>query len=93
MRKIKQADILFSQLLLEKRDTVVKATNQIVEALKGKTPSTQLLGLAATLICMLQKYELDHIDVLGLADSMVFGGMFNNMHPEFKSISKKFEEI
>ena len=45
-----------------------------------------MLGLAAALICMLHQYGLNHIDVLGIADNMVYSGENNNMKPDFKAI-------
>lgn len=42
-----------------------------------------MLGIAATLICMLHKYDLNHVDVLGQADTFVYA---SGMRPEFKAI-------
>lgn len=58
----------------------------IMDAIQGEKVCNQMLGLAAALICMLHQYGLSHVDVLGIADNMVYSGFNNNILPEFKVI-------
>jgi hypothetical protein len=57
-----------------------------MDALQSDKVCNQALGLAAALICMLDQYELSHVDVLGIAHNMVYSGDNGNMKPDFKAI-------
>lgn len=84
--KNRTADILYGQMLQTTPKQVSLAALNIMDRIQGDDVSNQILGLAATLICMLHQYDLNHVDVLGIADNMVYSGLNNNMRPEFKAI-------
>lgn len=50
------------------------------------TPATKILTLASILVCWMQRYNLNHVNVLGLADCLVHNGDFNNISKEFNDI-------
>ena len=58
-----------------------------MDAIQSDNTEDQLLAIGAVLVCLLNHYELDHVDVLGIAHNMVFAGENNNMVPEFKVIT------
>lgn len=91
--KIKPADILFQQMLMNDTASVAPLSYGMALWMNRATEdvSKQILGLAATLICMLQKYDLNHIDVLSTAENIVFSGSYNNMQPAFQQIMNKFK--
>ena len=62
------------------------AALRVMDALQSDKVCNQALGLAAALICMLDQYELSHVDVLGIAHNMVYSGDNGNMKPDFKAI-------
>ena len=61
--KTKPADILFQQMLMNDTASVAPLSYGMALWMNRATEdvSKQILGLAATLICMLQKYDLNHI--------------------------------
>lgn len=82
----KTADLIYSQMLQTTPYQVAQAALHIMDAIQGDKVCNQMLGLGAALICMLHQYGLSHIDVLGIADNMVYSGDNNNMRPDFKAI-------
>lgn len=91
--KTKSADILFHQMLMNDTASVAPLSYGISHVLTKveEDVSKQILGLAVTLICMLQKYDLNHIDVLSTAENIVFSDRYNNMQPAFQQIMNKFK--
>lgn len=91
--KTKPADILFQQMLMKDTASVAPLSYGMALWMNRATEdvSKQILGLAATLICMLQKYDLNHIDVLSTAENIVFSDSHNNMQPAFKTIMNTFK--
>lgn len=91
--KTKPADILFQQMLMNDTASVAPLSYGMALWMNRATEdvSKQILGLAATLICMLQKYDLNHIDVLSTAENIVFSDSYNNMQPAFQQIMDKFK--
>lgn len=91
--KNKPADIIYPQMLLKTTETVAPLSYGIAHLITKveEDVSKQVLSLAATLICMLQKYDLSHIDVLNIAESIVFSDRHNNMQPAFTTIMSKFK--
>lgn len=85
--KNKTAGIIYNQMLQTTSQQVSRTALSIMDAIQGEKVCNQMLGLAATLICMLHQYGLNHVDVLGIADNMVYSGMNNNMKPDFKVIT------
>lgn len=95
--KEKPTDIIFSEMLEHNVVSIAPLAYGNVLWLKGTgaSVSTQILSLAAALICMLRKYGLSHIDVLSSAENIVDSDKNNNMHPAFKQIMNSitnFEE-
>lgn len=86
MYKNKTADVIYSQMLQTTPYQVAQAALHIMDSIQGDKVCNQMLGLGAALICMLNQYELNHVDVLGIADNMVYSGDNNNMRPDFKAI-------
>lgn len=84
--KNKTADILYAQMLNTTAKDVSLTALRIMDRVQDCPVADQLLGLASILICMLNQYDLNHVDVLGIADNMVYSGENNNMKPEFKAI-------
>lgn len=84
--KSKTADIIYGQMLQTTPQQVSNAALLIMNAIQGDKVCNQMLGIAAALICMLHQYELNHIDVLGIADNMVYSDFNNNMKSDFKAI-------
>lgn len=84
--KNKTADLLYNQMLTTSAEEVSQSALRIMDAVQQDKTCNQILGLAASLICMLHQYDLNHVDALGIADNMVYSGDNNNMKPEFKAI-------
>lgn len=82
----KTASLIYSLMLRTVPKKVSLAALKAIDAVQTERVEDQILGLAAVLICFLNQYELSHIDVLGIADNMVFSGNNNNMKPDFKVI-------
>ena len=91
--KDKPADIIYSKMITKNITSVAPLSYGAALWLTNATEdvSDQVLGLAATLLCMLQKYELNHIDVLSTAENIVFSDKNNNMQPAFKTIMNTFK--
>lgn len=64
----------------------------MMDVLQTDKVCNQVLGLAASLICMLDQYELSHIDVLGIAHNMVYSGDNGNIKPDFKVIKSYMKQ-
>lgn len=90
--KSKTAELLYNLMLRTNPKKVAQSALGAVDGVQADRVEDQLLGLAALLICMLHHYDLSHIDVLGIADNMVYSGDNNNMRPEFKAITRYFKE-
>lgn len=91
--KTKIGDVLYQQMLLKDTADVAPLSYGTVLWMNRATEdvSKQILGLAATLICMLQKYDMNHIDVLSAAENIVFSDSYNNMQPAFQQIMNTFK--
>lgn len=84
----KTAEIMYYKMYQTTANSVAKTSLSIMDRIQGEDVSNQVLGLAATLICMLHQYDLNHVDVLGIADNMVYSGSNSNMIPDFKAITR-----
>ena len=80
------ADIIYNQMLQTTPKQVSNAALRIMDTIQSDKVCNQVLGLAAALICMLDQYDLNHVDVLGIAHNMVYSGENNNTLPDFKAI-------
>ena len=84
--KSKTAELLYNLMLRTNPKRVALSALKAIDGVQAEKVEDQLLGLAAVLVCMLNHYGLSHVDVLGIADNMVYSGENNNMKPEFKAI-------
>ena len=84
--KNKTAQLVYDLMLRTNPSRVAQSALKVVDSVQADRVENQLLGLAAVLICMFNQYDLSHVDVLGIADNMVYSGENNNMKPEFKAI-------
>ena len=84
--KNRTAEIIYDLMLRTTPNRVAQSALKVVDSVQAERVEDQLLGLAAVLICMLNQYDLSHVDILGIADNMVYSGENNNMKPEFKAI-------
>lgn len=84
--KNKTADIIYNQMQQTTAKSVAKTTLMVMDAIQGEKVCNQALGIGAALICMLHQYGLNHVDVLGIADNMVYSDINNNILPDFKVI-------
>ena len=82
------SEIIYNQMLMTTANNVSKSALRIMDSIQQDKVCNQVLGLAAALICMMHNYKLNHVDVLGIADNMVYSGENNNMRPDFKAIIK-----
>lgn len=85
--KNKTASLLYDLMLRTSYKNVALSALKAMDAIQGDRTENQLLGIAALLICLLNQYDLSHVDVLGIADNMVFSGDNSNMKPDFKVIT------
>ena len=90
----KPADTIYSKMLDQTPATVAPLAYGITLWLDRTNAdvSTQITSLAATLICMLQKYDLSHIDVLSIADNIVHSDRYNNIQPVFRTVMESITE-
>lgn len=80
------ADLIHSLMLTTDSKAVSQASLKVMKVLINDGVELQILGIAAALLTILDRYGLNYIDVLGMADSIVFSGENNNMLPAFKEI-------
>lgn len=87
-------DVIYSEMLDHSTASIAPLSYGMALWMQrtGAEVSNQILGLAATLICMLQKYDLNHIDVLSTAENIVFSDKNNNMQPAFKTVMNTFTD-
>lgn len=90
--KNRTAEIVYNQMLQTTPKEVSQAALRVMDTLQTDKVANQVLGLASALICMLEQYELNHVDVLGIADNMVYSGLNNNIKPDFAVIKKYMKQ-
>lgn len=84
--KNRTASVIHDLILKTTTKKVANTALTVMDSIQAERVENQILGIAAILICLLDQYGLSHVDVLGIADNMVFSGSNNNMLPEFKVI-------
>lgn len=82
------ADLIYSLMTMTSAKQVGYTSVRIMDAIQGEDVQNQILGLAATLVILLNHYDLSHTDALGIADNIVYSDENNNMNLEFKAIKK-----
>lgn len=65
------------------------ATFNVINSNKRQQIAQQILGTAAALICLLDKYNLETSQILSEAHRLVFSGDSGNMHRLFKKLIYK----
>lgn len=88
--KTKRADLIFKQMMMTDAKVISDVTQNIMNAVEDEDVHNQILGVASTLLCLLDEYSLDHTDVLAEANNIIFSGEYNNMLPEFKNVITQF---
>lgn len=85
--KNKTADLIHS-LMIQSTDSkpVSQTSLKVMKTIQNDSVENQILGVTSLLLVLLDRYGLNHIDVLGMADAVVYSGDYNNMLPEFKNI-------
>lgn len=86
--KNKTADLIYTLMVSTSAQKVSSVAKRIIDSIQDDKVENQVLGLAACLIIMLHQYDLNHVDVLGIADNIVYSGLNNNMLPDFKAIKR-----
>lgn len=86
--KTKRADVIYNQMIMTEAAEIAPVSLKVMNLIQGEKVSNQILGLTATLLCLLDQYGLSHIDALAEANNIVFSGEDGNMLPDFKSIGK-----
>lgn len=92
MIRNRTTELIYNQMLQTTSKKVALTALKLADAVQGDEVCNQILGLASILICMLHYYKLNHVDVLGIADNMVYSGENNNMKPEFKVITNYMKD-
>ena len=86
MYKNRTAEILYNLMVQAKQGEVAKSALVIIDKIQGFKVRNQLLGLAAALICLMDEYNLNSSDVLGIAHNIVYSAANSNMIKDFKVI-------
>ena len=84
--KSRTAELIYDLMLRTTPYRVAQSALKAVDSVQADKVEDQILGLSAVLICLLNQYDLSHVDALGIADNMVYSGENNNMKPEFRAI-------
>ena len=84
----KTADLIHSLMMNSDSKAISQTSLKVMKALQNESVENQILGLSSLFLTFLDRYGLNHIDVLGMADSIVFSGENNNMLPEFKTMAR-----
>lgn len=86
--KIKSADIIYQGMITATPSKVAEVSSTIMNSIQNEEVQNQVLGLASSLICLLDQYGLSYIDALAEANNIVYSDEGNNMLPMFKSITE-----
>jgi DNA polymerase III psi subunit len=92
----RQGDYIYYNMLMSNPDTISTIVTRILTDMNKEKIYNQILALTSALICMLDKYGLDHVDVLSITDAIVNSGENNNTSEQFQHIKdnviKKYME-
>ena len=69
-------------------DKVARSALSAINAIQTHKTENQLLGLAAAMVVLLNHYEMEATDTLGIAHNFVFSGENGNMKPSFKALNQ-----
>lgn len=96
MGRVKELqDAIYQEITLAEPLDIFLGVFNAINANKRLSISTQILSLAAALICLLDKWNLDSSQVMSEAHRLVFSGNYGNMHSLFTGLiyNKNKEEI
>lgn len=85
-------EIIYQQMKQTTSFQTASAAKKILNSIQSCEVSNQVLGLAAVLICMMHQYNLDHSEVMQIADNIVYSGNDSNMLPDFKVLQKYMKD-
>lgn len=88
--KIKRADVIYNSMMMADSLVVSDVSLKVMKSVQGEDVHNQILGLASTLLCLVDQYGLEITDILSEANNLVFSGSNNNMLPEFNSVITQF---
>ena len=87
MGKVKELqDAIYQEITLSEPLDSFLATFNVINANQRQPVSQQILGTAAALICLLDKWNLEVSQIMSEAHRLVFSGNYGNMHSIFKSL-------
>lgn len=84
--KNRTSELLYNQMLMADEHQVSQTALSIMNLIQGLKVSNQLLGLASIFIVLLNLYEMDASDVLGIAHNFVEMGSDDRADKNFKAI-------
>lgn len=90
--KTKTADLIYKQMIMTPTSEVLETSDIIMQNIQALPTHNQLLGLASTLLYLLEHYRIDSTDVLSEAHNKVFSGEYNNVTPEFEVLKNYTKE-
>ncbi len=82
----KTADILYQKMLQTTPQKVGITAIKAMNAIQCDSVENQILSVGALLVTMLDQYQLNATEVLGVADNMVYSAAHNNMAFDFKAL-------
>ncbi len=82
------ADILYNKMLLTTPKKVARAALRAVNAIQCDKTENQLLGLAAAMVVLLNKYDMEATDTLNMAHNFVYSDYCSNMTEDFKALEQ-----
>ena len=85
-KEYKRANTLYQKAFQAKKKDIVQIAELALITTRGAKIQTQIVGIAAALICLLDNYNLTLEDILPIASCKVFDDNYNNMTPEFQAL-------
>lgn len=82
----KMANLVYMSMLQAEDEDVAQTALELMRTIVKNGVGYQILGVAALLLTLLDRYGLNCVDVLGIADCIVFSKGNNNMTQSFKDI-------
>lgn len=84
----KTAELLYSQMVIADEREVAGLSAVIFNAIQKYKTHNQILGLAAIFILMLEHYDLNYSEALGIAHSIVHGTTTEKATKQFAAIKQ-----
>lgn len=86
--RIRQIATLYDEMQVANTKDISNISLAAMSSIFNNEVHNQVLGIAALLVVLMQRYELSHIEVLSMAESLVNSGEYGNIHPDFKVLEK-----